>query len=469
LQVNHWIYRAPELHYGDVAFDCAVDVWSVGCVALEALRGRPWLSGDEKQLTNLFNNQFGGSNLQLAFQHLPRFIHSENKSPDNRSLFEGVTLSARAQQALSAPFVLNPSQRLTSLEISQMEWLQDEKTMDVKYDFEAYYGQMVVKAGSVSDACLAALRNDDFFVDARQKELELGFAKKRRRLENSEIRCTEDVAPHGTVKLTLSGHIGHGSVASTINDLVNVRTLPYDAGCAWVRAFLTKNTLVLTDLNNLMIHETKQQLKEQIQKQFKGRGVPNDNTCPIGWRNVRDVLHCKNWMEVLLSAAQLHINRKSEVPINLPRHFDGGRGALVLCVRLFGNPTLRFWQTDGTFIDLPSSPGDVYITSMLAAEHQVMHSERDAKSDMHESEALGATEVTLFVRSATLAHNRCSVSGRLWCDDIDGALCSALRDSITSWLRTHELALPDAHELQQEIAQPSSSKASKPAAKRRKT
>jgi hypothetical protein len=147
-----------------------------------------------------------------------------------------------------------------------MEWLQDEKAMDVKYDFEAYYGQTVVKAGSVSDACLAALRNDYFFVDARQKELELGFDKKTRRLENSEIRCTEDVAPHGTVKLTLSGHIGHGSVASTINDLVNVRMLPYDAGCAWARSFVTKNTLVLTDLNNLTIHETKQQLKEQIQR-----------------------------------------------------------------------------------------------------------------------------------------------------------------------------------------------------------
>ena len=141
---------------------------------------------------------------------------------------------------------------------------------------------------------------------------------------------------------------------------------------------------------------------------------------------------------------------------------------LVLCLRLFGHPTLRFWKADGTTIDLPSSPGDVYITSMLAPEHQVMHSEKGAESDLHESEALGATEVTLFIRSATLAHNRCSNAGRLWGDDVDGALCVVLRDAIASWLRSHELVLPDAHELQQEIDQPSASEADKPASKRRR-
>ena len=142
---------------------------------------------------------------------------------------------------------------------------------------------------------------------------------------------------------------------------------------------------------------------------------------------------------------------------------------LVLCLRLFGNPTLRFWRADGATIDLPSSPGDVYITSMLAPEHQVMHSKRGWASDMHESEALGAAEVTLFIRSATFAHNRCSLPGRQWCDGIDGALCAALRDSIASWLRAHELALPDAYELSKEIATSSSSSASKPAAKRKRT
>ena len=466
MRINHWIYRAPEVHFGDVAFDYAVDVWSVGCVALEALRGRPWLSGDEKQFTRLLNEHFGGSELQLAFQNLPLFKHHENRLPKSSGLFRDATLSASAREALSAPFVLSPIHRPACAEIMQMAWLQDEKTLSVKYDFDANYGQTVIATGCVSDACLAELRKDRFFTNGRQKELELSFGEKPSRAENASIMCTEDVEPHGTVKLTVGGNIGHGSAASSINDLTNTGVLPYDTGCAWVRSFVSKNAFALTDLNKGMIRETEIQLKAQIEKQFKGRGVPEGNQCPRAWRNVRDVLYCKNWVEVLLSAAQLHINRKSYQRINLPRHFDGGRGVLVLCLRLFGNPTLRLWQADGTSIDLPSAPGDVYITSMLAPEHQVMHSERDNESDMHESEALGATEVTLFIRSATFAHNRCSNAGRLWCDDIDGALCAALRDAIASWLRTRELKLPDVHELQQELAQ-ASSQASRPAKRRR--
>ena len=179
LQINHWIYRAPELHYGDVAFDCAVDVWSIGCVALEALRGRPWLSGDEKQLTRLLNQHFGGVELQLAFQHLPRLIDNENKLSKSDDLFADVTLSACARRALSAPFVLSPNQRPTALEISRSEWFQDEKKLLVKYVFLAKNGQVVIATGSVSDGCLAKLRKDCLFTSAsRQKELELSFDRK---------------------------------------------------------------------------------------------------------------------------------------------------------------------------------------------------------------------------------------------------------------------------------------------------
>ena len=139
----------------------------------------------------------------------------------------------------------------------------------------------MIASGSVSDGRLAALRKDCFFTAApRRKEPELCFEQKPRRAENACVMCTEDVAPHETVKLTLSGHIGHGSAATTVNKLENKMALPYDAGCAFARALIAKNASALADLNNAMIHETKRQLKEQIQKQFKGRGVPNTRSCP---------------------------------------------------------------------------------------------------------------------------------------------------------------------------------------------
>ena len=126
----------------------------------------------------------------------------------------------------------------------------------------------------------------------------------------------------------------------------------------------------------------------------------------------------------------------------MPRHFDGGRGLVVLCVRVFGSPTLRLWRADATTIDVPSGPGHVYMTSILAPEHQVIHSARSQESDLHESAELGETEITLFIRSATFAHNRCSNASRLWCDDIDGKLCVALNDAFASRQLCHTLELP---------------------------
>ena len=153
----------------------------------------------------------------------------------------------------------------------------------------------------------------------------------------------------------------------------------------------------------------------------------------------------------------------------MPRHFDGGRGLVVLCVRLFGDPTLRLWQSDGTTIDVPSGPGHVYMTSILAPEHQVIHAPRSSDSDVHESRVLGETEITLFIRSATLAHNRCSNAGRLWGDDIDGQLCAALNDAFVSWQRRHTLVRPSGADLSaaRRQARLAAAEGSKPAKRRR--
>ena len=142
---------------------------------------------------------------------------------------------------------------------------------------------------------------------------------------------------------------------------------------------------------------------------------------------------------------------------------------MVLCVRLFGDPTLRLWQTDDTPIDVPSGPGHVYMTSILTAEHQVIHAPRSSESHFHNSEGLDDTEITLFIRSATLGHNRCSNAARLWCDDIDGRLCAALNDAYGSWQRSHTLLLPSAADLRaaRREAQVAEAEDSMPASRKR--
>ena len=144
---------------------------------------------------------------------------------------------------------------------------------------------------------------------------------------------------------------------------------------------------------------------------------------------------------------------------------------MVLCVRLFGDPTLRLWDSDGKTHDVPSGPGHVYMTSILTTEHQVIHAPLLGATDFHDSPLLGATEITLFIRSATLAHNRCSNASRIWHDDVDGKLCAALTDAFASWQRCHSLQLPNASDLRAARRQSrlDAAEASKPAKRRKAT
>lgn len=39
-------YRAPELIFGSTKYDCAIDMWSAGCIIAEMLLGQPLFPGD---------------------------------------------------------------------------------------------------------------------------------------------------------------------------------------------------------------------------------------------------------------------------------------------------------------------------------------------------------------------------------------------------------------------------------------
>ena len=190
--------------------------------------------------------------------------------------------------------------------------------------------------------------------------------------------------------------------------------------------------------------------------------------CPLKFRNVRDIIH-GDWLNMLFSAPQLHIQKKLPTQVMMPRHFDGGRGLVVICVRLFGDPTLRLWQADNNTVDVPSGPGHVYMTSILGAEHMVIHAPQAPGADVHNSSMLGETEITLFIRSATLSWNQCSNAGFLWGESIDGKLSAALTDAFASWQRRHSLVLPSGSDLRaaQRQEQLAAAEGSRPAKRKR--
>jgi hypothetical protein len=310
--------------------------------------------------------------------------------------------------------------------------------------------------------------SDELFTIERQQELDLSFSGTPKKKENAGNQCTEDVPPHGIVESTLAGHLGQGSCAKTINALDNTAPLPYKMGRVFGRWFLKHNAGALRELGEAMAAETRRRLQPDLEAAFKSGTVPPGDKCPSRWRNVRDVIYA-DWLIALFTAPQFHFQKKLGTQVCMSRHSDGGRGLVVLCVRLFSDPTLRLWQKDDTPIDVPSGPGHVYMTSILSAEHQVIHAPRSPESDVHASEGLDETEITLFIRSATLGHNRCSNAARLWCDDLDGKLCAALNDAYGSWQRSHTLVLPSAADLRaaRHQAQTTEAEVSNPASRKK--
>ncbi len=124
---------------------------------------------------------------------------------------------------------------------------------------------------------------------------------------------------------------------------------PPDAGCvgAWEAG---------EALHTGMIDSALRALAPEMKEAGFEAGIPKDNTCPQAWRNVRDLVH-SDWRRDFFVGGQIHVQSKKAEQVRLPRHFDGGRGLLVLCARVFGDPVLRVWEADGTYRDMPGFSG----------------------------------------------------------------------------------------------------------------
>ena len=44
--IQSWFYRAPEISLGIWNYDCAIDMWSFGCILAEFWQGTPLFPGE---------------------------------------------------------------------------------------------------------------------------------------------------------------------------------------------------------------------------------------------------------------------------------------------------------------------------------------------------------------------------------------------------------------------------------------
>lgn len=128
--VTLW-YRAPELLYGNPNYDTAVDMWSLGCIIVELIQGRPLFpASSEVELLGMIYSLLG-TPAPENFAHM-KAPGSTLECPDpKRSQFE-----ARYRSILGSAFdlvqrllVLDPRQRLTArMALNNLYFLSDSES-----------------------------------------------------------------------------------------------------------------------------------------------------------------------------------------------------------------------------------------------------------------------------------------------------------------------------------------------------
>ncbi|KAK4536311.1 hypothetical protein CDCA_CDCA08G2336 [Cyanidium caldarium] len=132
--VTLW-YRAPELLLGEGTYSFAVDMWSVGCLILEMLMGKPVFPGkDEATQVNLIFSVLGTPTQETwpGVQALPyanTFLGGADarRYPNVfRSVFEAKGVSRVALDLIERLLTLCPSERMTAEEALQHAWFTTE-------------------------------------------------------------------------------------------------------------------------------------------------------------------------------------------------------------------------------------------------------------------------------------------------------------------------------------------------------
>ncbi|KAI1313450.1 serine/threonine protein kinase, CMGC, CDC2/CDK sub [Mortierella claussenii] len=131
--VTRW-YRPPELFLGQKKYGPAVDMWGIGCVFGEMLRGRPVLQGnsDQDQVDKIF--QLCGSPTEETmpgWSSLPGLeekgvVYQVNKNYPRKLMSDYEIYGIPAADLLDKLLVLDPKKRLTAFDASDHDYLWTE-------------------------------------------------------------------------------------------------------------------------------------------------------------------------------------------------------------------------------------------------------------------------------------------------------------------------------------------------------
>ena len=121
VQIMTRIYRPPEILYGMKTYGCSIDMWSLGCIMAECLRGYPYFPGssDIEQLALIFKaigtpEEHGWTEAQT----LPAYIQFR-MNPDRLPLKQQFPmLDDTGLDLLEKLLCLDPVKRISAQEVT---------------------------------------------------------------------------------------------------------------------------------------------------------------------------------------------------------------------------------------------------------------------------------------------------------------------------------------------------------------
>jgi cyclin-dependent kinase 7 len=156
--VTSW-YRPPELFFRAPTHGPAVDMWSVGCIFAEMLRGTALLPGTtDEHMLQLIADLFGPI-VWPGVDKLPGFVKVLPKQPPPAlsSLFSALSIDGR--DLLSKFFVLDPLKRITAADALQHPYFQLEPRATLSSELphlKELAGQGGVATGMITDGGVTA-------------------------------------------------------------------------------------------------------------------------------------------------------------------------------------------------------------------------------------------------------------------------------------------------------------------------
>ncbi|CAG8487327.1 12092_t:CDS:10 [Ambispora gerdemannii] len=139
--VTRW-YRPPELLLGERRYNTAIDMWAVGCVFAEMLRGAPILPGrsDMDQLDLIF--KLCGSPNEKSMPGWQKLPGCRDLKPaimyERKVVFEYQKYGTQAADLLDRLLVLNPAKRLTAFDALDHDYFWTDPMPADPKDLPAY-------------------------------------------------------------------------------------------------------------------------------------------------------------------------------------------------------------------------------------------------------------------------------------------------------------------------------------------